>query len=188
LVAVVVFVILSLVVAAITFGVLHSTAVLKGAAWEITGAFAGFIVTYWMLVKSLKKLEQNVLTAPEIKSIVHLYHLGIKQGLLYLTTRWWISANKNNPEQDMSELAKDIKDTFLSFRQHLCVFDTELGDLVRRLYSAYSEEQLLEDAKKVYALLASRKDFLEYTAELEKLIDARQNAIRVDIDLEMKEM
>jgi len=178
---------LSLQVALVTFGVLRSSAHLSQYGIDLGGAAAGFVATFLLLWRSLGKLRENVLDVPESIALTSLYQEGIKARALLLGERLLRDLREGRDLPSADELASEIEGLFMSHRQYLAAFRSQLGELVGLLYAAYPADSVREEcAALMDHLRSSQLNECEKLERVRKLIEARQEEIRTKLLLRAK--
>ena len=70
------------------FKLLESQATVRGTWYEVSGAAAGFIVIYWMLDRSFRRIAQPSLTGEQTLDLIHLFQETSKYKLLRQAFVW----------------------------------------------------------------------------------------------------
>ena len=70
------------------FKLLESQATVKGTWYEVGGAAAGFIIIYWMLDRSFRRIAQPSLTGAQTLDLINLFQETCKYELLRQVFVW----------------------------------------------------------------------------------------------------
>lgn len=179
---------LALLIAVVTFGVLHSGATVTAQNWAAEGALAGFIVSYTSLFLSLRKLSRPVLGSEEVMALVHLYHEGLKSTIMRQTEGFLREMRQSEMDSPTVDQVTEVARTaFTKYRQYLVIFDTCLGNMGLFLTQVYPNESMVKDAKKAARHLSDKKLTEEKKLQLvEKLIDDAGETVRTQLCLGLK--
>ena len=133
------------------FKLLESQATVRGTWYDVGGAAAGFIVIYWMLDRSFRRIAEPSLTGEQTLDLIHLFQETSKYKLLRQAFVW-IDELEAGEEIPSKEVRLRIMDGIRHEpRQFVTGFSTPFANLNKHMESKaelpYYREALAEGMK-----------------------------------------